>query len=220
VLKQRQNFRGFGYKIGAFYKYDLDSSARTALGIGLTFTGPTNFSTDQFVSRQTQIIGLSITEDTFVVSNENLRTPMSVRLGFGLKRINNWTISADLEYTPWTNFNSTYNNLKARNVLSYRAGVEWIPNYSSVKSIFSRTIYRVGFQYEPYAFELSGTTFEQIGMNVGVSMPIGKINYLSIGVGLGQRGTLENNLILENFARVSFGLTINDPSWFRRYRHD
>lgn len=220
VLLQRQNFRGFGYKIGAFYKLNLDSAGRTALGIGMTFTGPTSFSSDDFVSRQTQIIGLSITEDTFAANRVSLQTPMSARLGFGLKRSNNWTISADFEYTPWVDFDAAHTSPKGRNVIAYRAGLEWIPNYRSVTSVFARSVFRLGFHYEPYAFEVNQTAFDEIGMNIGASIPIGKINFLSLGLGLGQRGTLENNLILENFARISFGLTINDPSWFRRYRHD
>ncbi len=220
VLVKRENYNGFGYKLGAFYSVKLDSTGRTALGIGLTYRANTTYNTNVFISGQTQGLGLSLTEDTFDTYSFKTQVPQTLSLGIGLKRANAWGVAFDINYTPWSKFESNFENPKGLDVLNYRFGVEYVPNYRSVTSIFSRSIYRAGFYYDPYMFELDQGKFNEFGMNIGLSMPIKKINFLNIGITLGRRGTLENNLILENFARVSFGFTINDPNWFRRFKLD
>lgn len=220
VLVKRENYRGFGYKLGAFYSIKLDSIGRTALGIGLTYKSNIDYNTDVFISGQTQALGLSLTEDTFLTEGYITKVPQSFTLGIGLKRANAWGVSLDINYTPWSQFDSNFENPKGINVLNYRLGLEYVPNYRSVSSVFARSIYRMGLYYDPFMFELDQGTFDEIGMNFGMSMPINKINFLNIGLTIGRRGTLENNLILENFARVSFGFTINDPNWFRRFKLD
>lgn len=220
VLVKRENYRGFGYKLGAFYSLKLDSSGRTALGIGLTYKANTIYNTDVFVSGQTQALGLSLTEDTFSTDKFQTQVPQALSLGFGIKKANAWGLSLDINYTPWSQFESNFQNPNGLDVLNYRLGLEFVPNYRSVSNIFARSIYRLGFNYEPYMFQLDQGTFNEFGMNFGMSLPIKKINFLNIGVTLGRRGALENSLILENFARVSFGFTINDPNWFRRFKLD
>ncbi len=219
VLVRRENFRGFGYKLGAFYNTELDSG-KTVIGLGLVFEGATNYVSDLFVSRQTQNIGLALTEDTFIVSKGSMQTPPQVSVGFGIKRVNKWTFSADIAYSPWSQFQSSFQNPEARNLINYRAGIEYIPNFGSVSNVFARSIYRLGAYYDPYAFSVNDIRFDEFGMNFGFSMPVNKINFLNFSLSVGRRGTLENNLIIENFARLSFGLTINDPTWFRRFKLD
>lgn len=220
VLNRRENLRGFGYKFGAYYQLGLDSAKKTTLGIGLVFDGQENYNSDILVSRQFTNGVIIAAEDTFDNADGDLVIPYRLRFGIGLRRANNWSASLDIEYSPWTAFNSSYSNPNGVDLVNYKFGIEWIPNYRSVNNIFARTIYRLGAYYKPFEFDLGTGGLNEFGMNIGLSLPINKINFLNLSVGAGRRGTLENNLILENFARISFGLTINDPSWFRRYKLD
>jgi hypothetical protein len=220
VLYRRENIRGFNLKFGAFYKVKLDSGGKTSLGIGATYRSALSHKSDIFISRQLQQNTIILTQDTFDIYGGTFQMPSEIALGFSLKRVNKWTLSFDVLYTTWSEFSATYQNPVSKDVLNYKLGLEWVPNYRSVSNVFSRSIYRAGFHFSPYEFDVSGQSFNEFGTNFGLSLPVNKINYLNLGVDIGRRGTLENNLILENFARISLGLTINDPTWFRRYKLD
>jgi hypothetical protein len=77
-------------------------------------------------------------------------------------------------------------------------------------------IYRGGFRFENTGLVINNTAIKDKALNLGFGLPIsGSFSSLNIGVEYGQRGTVLNGLVREEYFSVSLGLIFNDK-WFRK----
>ena len=103
---------------------------------------------------------------------------------------------------------------------SLRAGMEYLPNAYDMRYHWKRCSYRLGAYYNTEYYKVGGSDVNSIGITLGATIPIYQwYNGLSIGVDLGQRGTLDNSLIRERYVKVCVGVNIFDI-WFLKYRYE
>jgi len=109
---------------------------------------------------------------------------------------------------------------------SYRiaAGGWYLPNYNNFRNYFSRVTYRYGAYYEKGNLMLNGTNINQFALTAGVTLPfensnVNRMSGIDVGVELGQRGTMDNNLVRQNFINLRVGLTFADK-WFNKRLYD
>ena len=106
---------------------------------------------------------------------------------------------------------------------SYRisAGGWYLPNYNDFRSYFNRVVYRYGAFYEKKEILVSTepilTNTESL---LELLLPFEKSNAvrmsgIDLGLEFGRRGTLENNLIQQNFFNVKVGINFADK-WFQK----
>jgi len=139
------------------------------------------------------------------------------RIGYGVsyEKINKFVIGFEYQqqdFSKYTGFNATTGNLE--NSLKMSLGGQFVPNPFSIERMFDRITFRGGVEYERLPFSLNGTQVDDLGINFGASIPVHTLSLLNLAVKLGTRGTVENGLIRENYVKVSFGISINDNSWF------
>ena len=85
--------------------------------------------------------------------------------------------------------------------------------------------YRIGVKYYPTYLQLQNTPLSEYSVAFGVGLPVGKMkilqqySVLNFSFELGKRGTIANNLIKEQFAKITVGFTINDR-WFIKSKID
>jgi hypothetical protein len=86
---------------------------------------------------------------------------------------------------------------------------------------FKRINYRAGVYFHRTFLDLNATRLNEQGISLGVGLPLRKAyqSMLNFTIQAGQRGTLDNNLIREQFLRLQFGITFNED-WFRKRRYD
>lgn len=130
----------------------------------------------------------------------------------------------DYYYSGWgINGEDRIGNVRYRDTHSVSAGVQFIPNPGDVRRFMNRISYRVGAKYNQYYMVINGQNIDETAITLGLGIPLGMrgVNNLSIGVELGQRGTTSNNLVKENFFKVSVGFSLfGDDYWFRKYKYD
>lgn len=160
-----------------------------------------------------------------------IEKPTPNKNSFGKANNSIWSIGADFSAYKW----SGYENLEGENPLydSYRValGGEIVPNLFPEKpNVFSVSFYRLGVHYERTPYQILNATtgvttkINDFGIDFGWSIPVYNMNsrydkprYLTFGFTVGKRGTIENNMIKENYFNMSVGLTIN-ADWFRRQK--
>jgi hypothetical protein len=81
-------------------------------------------------------------------------------------------------------------------------------------------IYRYGAYYETGNLKINGSSINKFAVTAGVTLPfqksqINRMNSIDLGVELGKRGTLENNLIRQNFINLRIGINFADK-WFAK----
>lgn len=139
----------------------------------------------------------------------------------GEKRTGLWTLAMDASVRQWSTVES---GEFTQNTFSLHAGGEFIPDYLQLKgsNFFSRIIYRGGLMFNTLPFEVNNTSLSEFGINFGMSVPVGpgEVNrktpkFINMAVTLGQRGTLDNDLIRERFIKGTISMTLTDK-WFTR----
>jgi hypothetical protein len=145
----------------------------------------------------------------------NIFIPNKIGYGVTYEKINKFAIGLEFQYqdfTEYRGFNATEGNLGE----SFKLGLggQYTPDAFSMESMFNRSTFRAGLEYERLPYILNETQINDIGINFGTSIPIHTLSLLNLAMKVGTRGTVDNGLIRENYIKVSFGISINDNSWF------
>lgn len=233
--KEKNNISGGGVKIGAFYETDLKNKLK--LGIGSTVKFGNNLSTTGNKSIYTlkfSNTGVEIPRSSYPTESisGNLNLPIKTSFGASLGKEQKW--QAGVEYE----FQKAFKNNNAITVTTNRyaygdsnrlsLGGFYIPKINSLSSYWNRVTYRAGLRFENTGLlvkgSATGSDFTQIkdfGINLGLGLPLPKqLSNINIGFEYGQRGTLNNNLIKENYYNVKLGISLNDINWFIKRKID
>ena len=106
-------------------------------------------------------------------------------------------------------------------------GLQFVHNAKAtgLNNYHKRVVYRAGVRYNQSAIELKSTPLVEYAASVGVGLPVGRnfllqnFSMVNIGVEFGQRGSVSNGLIKEQFFRATIGFTMNDR-WFVKPKFD
>jgi len=198
----------YSFAIGAYYGSQSNLNAKLSQ-LTRTYTGNTNFEafkdTVHFVSEQ----------------KDTVKLPQTIGVGFTLQKKNHWLIGVDMQIQQWaaTVFNQS---ILFQNSSRLAAGFEIIPvpKPDAGTSYLGLITYRIGAKYETGFLNINNTSITDFGINFGFGLPFRKtLSKLNLAFELGQRGTLENNLIQEKYIKGTLGLTINDK-WFNKRKYD
>lgn len=103
------------------------------------------------------------------------------------------------------------------NEQSFNFGLEYIPNRYSFRSYLAIINYRVGMFYNKSYLKLNGNQINNYGITFGLGIPISnKKTSLNLSCTVGKKGTLDNNLIEENFTSFGVNFTLYDFWFFKR----
>lgn len=158
-------------------------------------------------------------------------------VGISLRRGEDWTIQMDYTRSGWgkSGFDQARgfagtgaSRFSATTAQSLRAGFEWTPNRSDIRYFYRRFTYRAGAYYEQAYYKLNGQNVTGFGLTFGLTIPVfrdyggmsmGGYNGVTVGLDLGQRGRLDNNLIRERYVGINVGVNIFDL-WFHKRQYD
>lgn len=224
----------------SYIKQHIQKGSGIFFNLGSTYEFQTNVRASNLqVLERRQTDDELISSDTLNLVESGIVTlPSTIKFGFGLERpvpagldkfgkVHKavWSFGCDLSYSQWSQYKSFSSGDQLND--SYRAviGGEIIPDIEyKGKSPLPLIIYRGGLHYEKTPLQVNGVDITDFGINFGVSLPVyNKSNrydmprYLDIGFTFGQRGTIDNNLIRENYLRGTVNYTINNR-WFQTYK--
>ncbi len=199
--------------VGAVFKPKIDMAAKQS-NLSRTFLGELN----QIIYYKDTIAYTADEEGSVVL-------PASYGFGFSLENVNKWMIGVDYKHEAWDEYSSFGENdtlLKSSNLIAI--GGEYIPNINST-SYFNRIDYRFGAKFNQSSLKLRNQQLNNLGITFGLGLPIKSIALrrskamINLGFEIGTRGTLENNLIKENYVNFHFGLLINE-FWFMKRKYN
>ncbi len=207
----------FIYGFGFAYKQPLNDETRISIG------GVYNFNKNVSVTKSKTLITNTTTNTPIQIDTllDNaggyIYLPGSFGIGVSIEKLNKYMVGVDINLQQWDEYQD-FDGLNTDLVNSIRIGIggEVTPNVASVDNYFARITYRFGFNFEKTPFNLLDTQIDELGMNFGFSLPVASFSSVDFGIRYGTRGTIDNNLIKENFVRIYFGVTFNDNRWFVR----
>ncbi len=151
----------------------------------------------------------------------NLEFPLTYGFGISYVKDNSLEINADYYRQSWSNVNLPGGGSDVLTDLDkFAVGAEWIPDKFSIRSYLNRIAYRVGAKYEKTYIMLDNQQINDFGISFGVGLPVYRSNStINISAELGRRGTKQNNLVLENYAKLNLSVNLYDL-WFIQRRFD
>lgn len=212
-------------------QYEQPIGTKLKFNLGATYSTAANFrgfyEDSKFAVSSASKEPLNYKMDTLGVNNSS-RIPSELGLGLSLRYSNTWMIELDYTRSDWT-------ASKLENISGYpagscpfstsvaqamRAGLEYTPNANDIRYYFNRVTYRAGAYYKMEHYLYNGYQINAKGITLGATLPIYRwYNGLTIGLEIGQRGTLDNNLIRERYFNFSVGVNIFDI-WFQKPQYE
>ena len=103
---------------------------------------------------------------------------------------------------------------------SWRLGFEYVPNRNDIRYYWRKITYRAGAYWKNEYYLLDGHPVNAWGVTIGATLPVFRwYNGITFGMEFGQRGSLKNNMILENCINFSVGFNLFDV-WFQKFSYD
>jgi hypothetical protein len=214
TISKTTNYNGARFSIGS--QYVLDST----LTIGSTIKLPAKIN----ASKVESITAVNNSETMSVQSNtssdvDDYYMPFEVAIGFSKRFRNNVNLTVDYEKRFWdsTNQSDLYGDFINQDIfalgLSYNK-----PKF--INSYFDRVKYSTGFNYDTGFLEVDNSKVRNMSISLGVSLPIeNTFSALNVIYSYGQKGSIGNGLIKENFHKVTLNLSL-DAIWFVKRKID
>lgn len=223
----KNKIKTFNFTLGSAYQKKYGTDKKLTLGATYTFgtTGKmeTNYtnSTYYYTDGVTKY-NVSIIDEDFS-SDKNL-IPMEFSLGAGYGRDTKWFVGTQFDFKKGETIQFLGQPFANENSYRIAAGGWFLPNYNNFRNYFSRVTYRYGAYYEKGNLAINGTNINQFALTGGVTLPFenrsaSRMSGIDLGVEIGKRGTLDNNLIRQNFINLKVGINFADK-WFVKRLYD
>ncbi len=139
------------------------------------------------------------------------------RYGFGVtyEKINKFALALEGQFQDFTKYQNFFGEaLDLRETKKVALGFLIVPDYLSFDNLLLRGTYRIGVEWMQTPYFLNQTNIDDIGLTLGASIPVNQLSLINMAFKAGQRGTLDNGLIRENYINFTLGFSLNDNSWF------
>ncbi|QDP86597.1 hypothetical protein FNJ88_13930 [Chryseobacterium sp. SNU WT5] len=223
----KNKIKTFNFTLGAAYQKKVHKDRKLTLGATYTFgntgqmetrfTNSTYFYTPGEEKNNVKIIEQNFSEDQNLI-------PMEFSLGAGYGKDAKWFVGTQLDYKKGENTQFLGQPFVNNNSYKIAAGGWYLPNYNNFRNYFSRVTYRYGAYYEKGNLAFNGTNINKFALTGGVTLPFenrsgSRMSGIDLGLELGQRGTLNNDLIRQNFVNLKIGINFADK-WFNKKLYD
>lgn len=213
-------------------QYDMKLKENEYLTIGATYEGATEMvALHRIFSEKIITINSSSLVDTLENIPEykgKIKFPTTFGIGLSYNKINKLEINADYYYAGWSKatffgeklYNPTTDNVELVDKSRLSFGAEYVPNYTSIRSYFSRVKYRAGIHHESSYLKLNGRQIKEFGVSFGAGFPFPKSkSTANFALELGKKGRLSDDLVRSNYTKFSLYLNLYDY-WFIKRKFD
>lgn len=225
--------RGSAIQLGAQYKKAVKDDLTITAGAAVKLSNEMRVNGDDYLYSVILLGAAQIPRDTLSTSgiSGTFQMPLKSTLGIGIGKTDKWYAGVEYETQDayqTSGFLST-TNTAFRYGNSNRIGIGgfYIPKINSISSYFDRITYRFGIRMENTGLLVDGSgtnsNFSEIkdfGISFGLGIPLKRLSTMNVGFEYGKRGSIDNNLIQENYLNLRLSLSLTDVNWFIKRRID
>jgi len=228
VITSRENFSDIYLQLGAAYKMNITENSY--LNFGATYINDTkiNGKTSTYLDLQSNN-GDRFSRDTLDQRPDPnipgdakpfITLPGRASFGVSYEKYQRFNIGLDLHTQDWTNYKDFDGQGESNFARTYRIAIggEIIPDTQN-PGFLGLNSYRFGMYYEKTPYVIRGEDVKDFGITFGTSFPLSAywgLSSVNLGVTYGQRGSVGNGLIKENYFKIDFGFSVQDVTWFTR----
>lgn len=211
----------FNFTLGATYQKKYENDRKLTLGATTTFGNTSNMDVS-YVNSTYFYNAAGIKNDESIVEEKNTTDknllPMEASIGAGFGNNTRWFVGTQLDYKKGESIQFLGQPFNFKDSYRFAAGGWILPNANNFRNYFQRVIYRYGAYYEKGNLYLNNKNINEFGITLGATLPfkntsLNRMTGFDIAIELGKRGTLQNNLVNQNFINLKFGFNFADK-WF------
>jgi hypothetical protein len=208
TISKKTDYNGVRATLGAQYKID------STFTIASTFKAPTRVNAAKVQTVQTIANDVATTVESNVASDtDDYYIPLEIGAGISKRFKNNLNLTVDYEKSLWksTNQSELYGNFvnQDRFALGFTYSAK-----KNVRRYSDRIQYSAGANFDTGYLEVDGKRINNASISFGLSLPIDNtFSALNISYSYGQKGKISDNLIKENYHKISLNLSL-DGIWF------
>ena len=215
---ENTSYGDFYFDYGLQYKMKISKNNKLILGFTGALKPEVSAEFDSYTYNYELRSDIEIVKDTVSRIDDlegKVTLPQRYSVGAALSIGSNWRIIADYTWSNWTDFESFSGVDSLADSYRFSAGVLYRPTAIFGSSYWKRVDYKFGGHFGRSFLNLNNTEITDFGVSLGVGLPLRRSYYskFQLAFEYGQRGTTDNNLIQENYFRMTVGVTMNDR-WF------
>ncbi|HEY8781939.1 MAG TPA: hypothetical protein VIM16_10015 [Mucilaginibacter sp.] len=221
---------GFNYDYGAQYSFDFGESKTKHLVLGYAASANSKINTTStYIVSQYNYSSAGVENpavDTLIneqSAKSKIQLPQINHFGISFQNDGHFIIGADYTMGHWSSLSIAGANQGFQDSKTFNIGGQFTPDINSLHNYFARTDYRLGFIYDESYLNLNNTNIKTTAVTFGFGLPLspnnGSFYKINFSAEVGQRGTLQNGLVKQNFVNLHLAFTLNDK-WFQRFKFD
>jgi hypothetical protein len=206
------------FDFGAQYKKQIVKDM--TMGFGAIYAPSQNINaTKNYIARSYfgTSIGIESFRDTIAIELDKHGTiTIPEKYGFGimLKQNEKWMFGADYSWQNWSKFRAFDQVDSLKNSMQFSVGGEFLPSEKVFTKYWKRVKYRAGFRYNKTYLNLNNTPVNEFGITIGLGLPVPRsLSTINLGLEWGKKGTTSNNLIQDNYVKLTLDVSIWER-WF------
>ena len=220
------NFRYLdGVHISGGVQYQTMIKEKHYLGLGVTYENALKMWSRENVIKLNYFGNYSPTAnfDTIVyhvgkdAERSFVKMPHIVGAGISYGYKDRLLVTTDVTWQNWKKFYMQNKKDSLQNNFITALGVQYVPNATSTK-YYNRINYRAGTRFSTGYIIINEKPISEFAVSVGFGFPIRTFNFRSsanIMFEYSKLGTLKNNLILQNYFKLSFNFILQER-WYQR----
>lgn len=207
-IQKKTHYNGLRATLGAQYQVD------STLTIATTFKVPTRIKASKVQTVQTIADDVMTTIESDVASDtDDYYMPLEMGIGISKRFKNNLNMTLDYEKSLWgsTNQSELYGNFVNQD--RFALGFTY-SGRKNIRKYWDRVQYAAGANFDTGYLEIDGKRIHNAAISIGLNLPLeNTYSSLNISYSYGQRGRVSDNLIKENYHKISLNLSL-DGIWF------
>ena len=221
-LFEKSSFNDNTFSTGLFYKKEIKDDK--FIKVGFTYDFSTSLESNRFSQLERKIpnsLTVLVVDTIYNDKISQFNIPSSLGFGVSYEIIDKLSFGLELRTSSWNNSSGYFDNPFKNYKRSYQisSGIEIIPDAENVSSFFRRVTYRGGLLIKKSPIIINSNQFNTTALTFGLSLPVGSISRVNIGIETGKRGNINKLSIKENYLKFIVGSSINNV-WFIKRKFD
>jgi hypothetical protein len=151
----------------------------------------------------------------------SVKMPHTVGGGISYEYKDKLLAAVDITWQNWKRFSMSNTKDSLKNNLIAALGIQYVPNAMSSK-YYNKINFRAGARISSGYLILNNNPISEFAVSVGLGLPFRTLNSrssINIMFEYSKLGTLKNNLILQNYYKISFNFILQEK-WHQRTKLD
>ncbi|MDV7186120.1 hypothetical protein R3X25_02405 [Lutibacter sp. TH_r2] len=216
TIIEENNYNGVGLTAGFQYTLNNLFGSTTTIG-GIISTESTLKGSQDYTSTKTYSSSTYTISEDEDESIDSYKLPLKIGVGIS-STYKSLTVSMDYKKSFWSDSYQSNTTYKYNDQNTYGIGFEYKPTGNNYK-YWNNVLYRLGANYDSGYLTISKNKIDSYGFSAGLGLPFSQNNAstLNLTYTYGSEGTLDNNLIIDNFHKLSLNLSLSGK-WFQKQK--